>query len=138
MNKILPLSLAVSGAIVILSGIIIFHFLVIAGIVPFGIVWGGNLADKTQLYTMEAVSIAINAVMLFIILIYSGVIKLNMNQKIIMGAIWIMFGIFLLNTLGNLLAKNALETYIFTPLTLILSICCFRMATFKKQHQKLS
>jgi dolichol kinase len=87
---------------------------------------------------MEAISIAINSVMLFIILIYSGAVKLNINRKIIIGAIWLMFGIFLLNTLGNLMAKNSLETYIFTPLTMILSICCFRMAAFKNQQQKLS
>lgn len=134
MNKILPLSIAVYGAIVLLSCIIIFHILVIVGIIPFDIVWGGNLADRTQLYTMEAVSIAINFVMLFVILIYSGSVKLNINRKIIISAIWIMFGIFLLNTLGNLMAKNVLETYIFTPLTLILSIFCFRMAASRNQQ----
>ena len=138
MKKILPLSIAVSCAIIILSCIIIFHISVIAGIIPFDIVWGGNLSDKSQLYTMEAVSIAINAIMLFIILIYCGAIKININRKIIIGAIWFMFGLFLLNTLGNLMAKNVLETYIFTPLTLILSICCFRMAAFENQQQKFS
>ena len=138
MNKILPLSIAVSGAIIILSGIIIFHFLVIADIIPFNIAWGGNLADKAQLYTMETISIAINTLMLFIILIYCGAVKFDINRNVIIGAVWIMFGLFLLNTLGNLMAKNWLETYIFTPLTLILSIFCFRIAAFENRQKKRS
>jgi hypothetical protein len=138
MKKILPLSIAVSSTIIILSCIILFHFLVIAGLIPYTIVWGGNIADKSQLYTMEAVSISINAIMLFVVLAYCGAIKLTINRKIIYGAIWLMFGLFLLNTFGNLMAKNALETYIFTPLTLILSICCLRMATSKNRQQQLS
>ena len=40
-----------------------FHLLVLAGVIPFDIVWGGNLKDKTQLYLMEGVSIAINLLM---------------------------------------------------------------------------
>lgn len=138
MKNIFPLSIAVSGAIIILSGIIIFHFLVIAGIIPFNIAWGGNLSGKSQLYTMEAISIAINTLMLFIILIYCGAIKININRNVIIGAVWVMFGLFMLNTLGNLMAKNRLETYIFTPLTLILSIFCFRIAAFENRQKEPS
>jgi len=136
MKKIHPLSIAAYGIVVILSFIIIFHFLVIAGLIPFNIVWGGNLTDKAQFYTMEAVSIAVNILMLSIILIYCGVIKSSFNRKYIIGAIWFMFLIFLLNTVGNLMAKNSLETYIFTPLTLMLSIFCFRIAYFEHEQKK--
>lgn len=132
MKKILPLATAVYGSAAILSCVVVFHFLVIAGIVPFHIVWGGNLANKTQLYTLEAISIAVNALMLLILLIFAGVVKLNVNRKIITGAVWIMGALFLLNTVGNLLAKNSLETYIFTPLTIILSVFCFRIAAFDR------
>ena len=134
-KKILPLSIAVYGTIIILSCIVIFHLLVMAGIIPFNIVWGGNLTDKTELYTMEAISVALNVLMLLTILIYSRAVKLNINRKIITGTIWFMFGLFLFNTIGNLAAKNALETYIFTPLTLVLSVFCFRMAAFDPQEK---
>src|SRR5215218_8008349 len=122
MKKLLPLQIAVYGVLGILSFIIVFHLLVIVGLIPFDIIWGGNISEKTEMYTMEAISIAVNMVMLFIVSVYSGIIKLNINHKLIIGAVWVMFVFFLLNTLGNLLAKTTIETYIFTPLTCILSI----------------
>jgi hypothetical protein len=127
--------MAAYGIVFILSGTILFHLLVIAGIIPFNMVWGGNLTNKAQFYTMEAISIALNMVMLTIMLIYCGVLKIRVNRKIIIGAIWFMFLLFLLNTFGNLLAKTSLETYLFTPLTLILSIFCLRIATFEYQQK---
>lgn len=136
MKKILPLNITVYGIVIILSCTIIFHLLVIAEIVPSSIIWGGNLTNQTQLYTMEAVSIAINVVMLFIILIYCEIIKSRINRSFIIGAIWVMFLLFFLNTLGNLVAKSSLETYIFTPFTLMLSIFCFRIAAFEHQQKK--
>ena len=134
--KKIPIRLAVNGIIIALFCTIVFHLLVLAGVIPFDIVWGGNLKDKTQLYLMEGVSIAINLLMLFIILGYSGAIKLPTNQKFLNGAIWFMAVLFLLNTLGNLVAKNSLETYLFTPLTFILSLLCFRIAAFKDHYTK--
>ena len=53
-------------------------------------------------------------------------------------ALSIGFVLFFLNTLGNLTAKNVLETYIFTPLTLLLSIFCFRIAVFERQQKNSS
>lgn len=131
MRKILPLSIAVNGIISIISLTILFHALVIAGVIPINIVWGGNLTDKTQLYTMEAVSIALNGMMLFIILSYSGAVRPRINRKFIIGAIWFMFLLFLLNTVGNLLAKSSTETYIFTPVTFLLAVFCLRIAAFE-------
>jgi len=136
MKKILPLPFAVNSIVIILSAVILFHFLVVAGIIPSDIVWGGNTANKSELYTMEAVSIALNCFMLSVILVYAGIIKLAVNRKIIIGFIWIMFLLFLLNTVGNLLAKNSLETYIFTPVTFILSIFCLRIATAELTRTK--
>ena len=132
MKKVFPLKIATWGTIVILSCIILFHFLVLAGAIPSDIVWGGNLVDKSQLYTMEAISILVNSVMLFTILIFCRIVKLNVSRRIIIAAIWFMFGLFLLNTLGNLMAKNSLETYIFTPLTFLLSVFCFRIAAYEQ------
>ncbi len=131
MKKILSLNIAVTGTIIIISCVIVFHLLVLAGFIPSNIVWGGNLADKQQLYTMEIVSIAINVLMLFVILVYSGVVIAAINRKIIIGVIWLMFGLFLLNTVGNLLAKNSLETHIFTPITFVLSLFCLRIGVYE-------
>src|SRR5688572_28033046 len=138
MKKVLPLGVAVYGLVILLSATILFHFLVMAGIVPFTIVWGGNLATVTQFYTMEAISVAINAIMLVIILVYCNVVKLGIPRKAIIGAIWALALLFFLNTLGNLMAKNVLESHILTPLTSLLSILSFRIAVFERPQKKLS
>lgn len=133
MKKILPVQVAVRGTLVILSLVILFHILVIAGVVPPDIVWGGNLADQKQLYLMEAVSVIVNGIMLFVILSYAGIVRTGISPKFLVGTIWVMFVLFVLNTIGNLLAKQSLETYLFTPLTMLLAVFCFRMATFDRR-----
>ena len=130
MMKLIPLKVATNGILVILSLIIIFHLLVISGIIPFDIVWGGNIADKKQLWLMESISIIITFIMLLFALAYSGIIRIKLHPTAIKIGFWLMFVFVLLNTLGNILSKNSLETYIFTPLTLLLSLFCFRIAAY--------
>ena len=130
LSKLLPLNAAITGLLIILSLTIIFHLFVLGGIIPFEIVWGGNIPDEASLWMMETISIAINCIMLLFVLAYAGAIKIKMGTTVAKIGFWIMFLIFLLNSLGNLLAKDTLETYIFTPITLLLSLFCFRIAAF--------
>jgi len=128
--KLLPLKVATNGTLVILSLIIIFHLLVISSIIPFDIVWGGNIADKNKLWIMESISITINFILLLFVLAYSDIIKIKLHPTVVKVGFWLMFVLFLLNTLGNILSKNSLEACIFTPLTLLLSLFCFRIAVY--------
>ncbi len=136
MQKFLPLRVAVQGTLLILSATILFHFCVMAGLVPPDIVWGGNATDGGNLYVMEGVSIVLNGVMLMAVLSYAGFLKTPISPKWLRVAIWAMTVLFTLNTIGNLLAKNRLETYIFTPLTFLLALFCLRMAAAFKGQRK--
>jgi hypothetical protein len=98
------------------------------GIIPFEIVWGGRLTDSAQMIQFEIVSITLNLVMLVTVAIRSEHLNVNINKKIITVALWIMVGLFLLNTIGNLLSSNALEKILFTPLTILLAILSWRLA----------
>jgi hypothetical protein len=129
MKTLVPLRIATAGIITILSLSIIFHLLVISGIIPFNLVWGGNIADKGELWLMESISIAVNLIMLLFVGSYSGVISYKISPTVARTGFWMMFILFLLNTLGNILSTNPLETYIFTPLTILLSLFCLRIAT---------
>jgi hypothetical protein len=115
--------------------IIVFHFLVISGVIPSGIVWGGNIADKKELWRMELISIVANVVMLLFVCAYAGLLKVKLRTTAVKVGFWIMFALFMLNTLGNILSKNPLETYIVMPLTLLLSLFCFRIAAFDTKEQ---
>ncbi len=101
------------GMILIFILTIIFHFLVLMKVIDYTIVWGGGMKTIEEMYLMESISLFINIVFLIVILIKTELLKYRIPAKIISIAIWIMFFLFLLNTLGNLISKSTLETMIF-------------------------
>jgi hypothetical protein len=111
--------------------IVIFHFLVIFGIVPFQNVWGGRLKTQEEMLKFEAFSIVLNLIFIAVVLVKAGFWKVKISPKIISLLLWIMTILFALNTIGNLFAVNNLEKYIATPITFILSILCFILAREK-------
>ena len=113
--------LAHIGLIIVLSLFDVFHILVLTGIIPYTMIWGGRLHDINEMYRMETVSVILNTYFLVIILIDAGLLKLNWPAKLIRYSIIGMALLFLLNTLGNLFSENRLETLLFTPITLVLA-----------------
>lgn len=113
--------------------IIIFHFLVLFGFIKSNIVWWWNIQTKQQIYILETVSIFVNLLILGAFLINFWYLTQNkIAKKISKISIWIIFIIFSLNTLWNLFSKNEFEKLFFTPITFILAIISFYLAT-KKQ-----
>jgi hypothetical protein len=127
-KKLFSEQLAIYGLLVSLSMIIGFHFLVITGIIPFQIVWGGRLQNFSQMVLFETVSISLNLVMIAIVARYANFLKWRVNQAFIRIGLWAMFALFLINTIGNLFSMNELEKIIFTPVTLMLSFFSLRLA----------
>ncbi len=69
--------------------------------------------------------------MLLVVGVYAKIIKVRINQTLLKVLLWLMFAMFALNTIGNLLSKNLTEALIFTPLTLLLALFSFRLAVEK-------
>jgi hypothetical protein len=133
MNNLLTKQIATQGILILLSLFILFHALIITGVVPFDMVWGGRLKNHSQMLSFETISIAANLIMLAVVGIYAGIIKVKINPGIIAGAFWLMFGLFSFNTIGNLLSNNQLEKVLFTPVTVLLAIFSLRLAVDYKQ-----
>ncbi len=133
MIRLISESLASRGLMVLFALIILFHLLVLVQVIPFQMVWGGRLNSVSEMYTFETVSIALNLVMLAVVFVRSGVMSLAVNPRVIQVLLWVMAALFILNTLGNLLSINEAEKLIFTPITLMLSIFCIRLALVAKQ-----
>ncbi|WP_224995524.1 hypothetical protein [Cesiribacter sp. SM1] len=133
MNSPLTRQIATSGILIILSLIVVFHLLVMLGIIPFEIVWGGRLKDASQMLVFEAVSVVLNLLMLAVVGTHAGILKVKLNRMVIKTALWAMFLLFLLNTVGNLFSNNELEKMLFTPLTLLLSLFSLRLALSKEE-----
>jgi hypothetical protein len=124
---------SILGLMSIFSLGILFHLLVIIGIVPSHIVWGGRATSADELMRLEIVSISLNALFLVFTLILNGNIKVRMKPLFAKILLWLMSILFILNTIGNLLAKSSIETIIFTPVTLLSSVFCLYLAfNFKK------
>jgi len=111
-----------------LSCVVLFHFLVLSGAIPFSVVWGGRLESASQMYYFEAVSITINLVVIAIVSIRAGYIKLFMFKRTITFLLLVLVILFALNTVGNVFSNSTLEKILFTPITLICSVLCLRLA----------
>jgi hypothetical protein len=131
MNKITE-KFAAHCIILILSLVVVFHLLVLMNVIPYNIVWGGRLKDRAELFQFEMISIAANLLMLLVVLVKAKILKVALHPKLLTVALWLMFALFILNTVGNLLSVNEWEKIVFTPLTLILALLCLKLALSRK------
>jgi hypothetical protein len=131
LKKVISQRVASLGLLILFLLVIIFHILVLVQIIPYQIVGGGRLENVTQMIRFESISVALNLFMLTLVAIKSGYLKWRLDRRWIQIGLWIMVALFSLNTVGNLLAINDLERWIFTPLTLLLAVFSLRLAIEK-------
>ena len=124
MNPVLIGNLLLS----LLGLLFIFHLLVIAGIVPYTIVWAGKIQNRQQMLRMEAVSLIVLLVAVTLVLLRMGYLQWVENPLALQIGMWLLFAFFSLNTLGNLTAKSPFEKYGFGSLTLLMAGCCLVLA----------
>ncbi|TGL35276.1 hypothetical protein EHQ52_12470 [Leptospira koniambonensis] len=123
-KKILIRKFAAGLLLLFFSCSLIFHTIIISGAVPFSIVWGGRLETWEQMIVFESISILLNSLFLIVIALDSRYIKFRIPRRVVRIAIWIMAAVFSLNTIGNIFSLNSTETVIFTPVTLVIALCC--------------
>ena len=104
---------------------VLFHLLVLTGVIPFSGVWGGRLETVQDMYRFETVSILINILVLFVLIQKRKNLLEGSPNKVINVVLWIFMGLFLLNTVGNLFAESVVEKVLATPLTLIISVLIY-------------
>ena len=110
------------GLLILLSLFLLLHFSILIKIIPYNLVWGGRLKSHKEMYRFEIFSILINSLFVIVILVQGHFLTIDIPKKIITYALWLMTGLFLLNTLGNVTSKNKLEQRLFTPITILLAI----------------
>ncbi len=129
MKKLVSAKLAGNILLLALGALAVFHVLVLLGIVPPDIVWGGQAAATPEnLFALEIVALIVT--ILFVVLI---AMKLNYFgggkfRRAVNIGIWILFAYLVLNTLGNLASGVTLEKLLFTPITIILALLALRLA----------
>jgi len=106
--------------IAILAIVIAFHISISVKLIPYDITWGGRIKSDNEMYVFESISILINVLVIFALLLKGNYIKLNINAKIVNAVLWFFFMVFILNTIGNLFAATVFEK-LFSILTLLLA-----------------
>jgi uncharacterized membrane protein len=118
--------------------IIFFHLSIILKIVPYEISWGGRLKTDAEMYIFETISILINLFLCAILLIKGEYIREFISMKIINITLWIFLVLFVLNTIGNILAKTNFEKFFtlwtLTSVILIWIILCEKKCYRLKKH----
>ena len=128
MESLLNPNLAGNILLILLALLVVFHLLVIAGIIPYNIVWAGKINNRTQLLRMESISLVVLALASILVALRMEYLTFLNYPSVINGGMWVLFAFFLLNTLGNLTAKSPIEKYGFGTLTLLMSLCCLVLA----------
>ncbi|MBA4054122.1 MAG: hypothetical protein C0490_05370, partial [Marivirga sp.] len=93
----------------LLTLVIIFHFAVVLHIIPYSIVWAGKLNTVDEMYAFESVSISINILLVMLLLLKENYLRHRISDQIINAVLWLFFALFVLNTVGNLLAETMFE-----------------------------
>ena len=73
--KKIDIKLAAGIVMALLSVIVVFHLLVLSGVIPYNIVWGGRLESAAQMYVLETVSLAVILAVILVVAIKGGYIK---------------------------------------------------------------
>jgi VIT1/CCC1 family predicted Fe2+/Mn2+ transporter len=89
--------------------VLLFHILVVAGALPADIAWGGRVVSEREVLLLEAVSICVNAFLIWTLLQKGRYVRAMFGDRVVRAILWGFFALFLLNSVGNLFAETSFE-----------------------------
>jgi len=108
------------------------HLLILLGVVPAGIVWGGQIGASTErLFTLEIIALVLTLLFMGIVAVKMEYVRAGGFRKVANVGVWVIFAYLVLNTVGNLVSGVSLENLIFAPVTVFLAVCAWRLAIEK-------
>ncbi|MED0670377.1 hypothetical protein P4S95_09120 [Aneurinibacillus aneurinilyticus] len=131
MKKLISIRLASNIIIAINAIAILMHVLILLKIVPYDFVWGGRLKSEADVIIFESISLVVQILFILIIAVKAGYVFKGKFKRTLNVGIWVMFGLMVFNTIGNLASNSGLETMVMTPLTSVLALLVFRLAIEK-------
>jgi hypothetical protein len=132
MNKLISMKLAGSLLLGSLGLLAVFHLLVLLGVIPADIVWGGAIQNSTtSLFPLEMISLLVTLLFAVVIAAKAGYIKVFRFQTAVNIGVWVVFAILLLSMLANFASGVAFENLVFAPIAVVLAFCAYRLASGK-------
>lgn len=89
--------------------------LAITETIPMRYVWGGRLESRSQLILMEAVTLLVNATIVWFVGMRAGYMRQKISQHKLKIAMLLLSVMMLLNTIGNIAAKTNTEKLFAIP-----------------------
>ncbi len=130
MKKLISVKLAGNLLLIFLGLLLVFHILVLLGIIPASVIWGGQ-ANSTNLVVLESIALVVTVLFLIIVAAKLGYILSGKFSGAVTVGLWIIFAYLILNTLGNLASGVSAENLVFAPLTLLVAFFALRLAIEK-------
>ncbi len=132
MKRLISAKVAGNILLVAMGLLLPFHILVLLGVIPADIVWGGMIQGaQANLITLETIALVVTLLFMLIIAAKTGYVQAGKLSGVINIGVWFIFVFLLLNTLGNLASGVSFENLVFAPITIILAICACRLAIEK-------
>jgi hypothetical protein len=126
-NKI-NFKFAIWASLLILAFLVIYHILILVGVIPYEYVWGGQIETRGQMLLGVIWSIGLNLFMIMIVANKGKIIKPFLPSKVTRGFTLLFLFMMLFNTIANLFAMSSIETAFFTPISFLLFVFFSRMA----------
>ena len=131
MRRLIHFRTAATWAFRLFLMLAVFHLVVVVGILAFDhepvyLLWGGRV-EPGQLLKFELFALIVNAACIGLVLLASGRIGSGTAQRIGRWLMWPLVVLFILNTVGNLLATSWFER-IMAAVTVLLALLCLRLA----------
>jgi hypothetical protein len=131
-KKLVSARLAGNLLLVALGIVLVFHILVLFGVLPADIVWGGRIQGVPEnLLVLETIALLVTVLFMLIIAAKSGYIQAGKLSGVVNIGVWLIFAFLILNTLGNLASGVSFENLIAAPITILLALCALRLAVEK-------
>ncbi len=126
----LDFKLAANILLAIMALFELMHVLILVGIVPSSIVWGGRMdASGSSVVLLEGIAFVVMLLFMLIVAIKAGYIKAGkILKRIVDITVWVLFVYFLLNTVGNFASHSFVEQWVFSPVTIIMAVLTLRLA----------
>lgn len=116
-------------ALFLLATSALLHSMVIVGLVPARIVWGGRTSSRSRVRVLETVSMTANLLALWLVSMEAGYTERRLSDRTLRACLRGFAALFALNTVGNLLSTSRVERVLFTPITLLLAYLFSRLAS---------
>ena len=96
--------------------------------------WGGTQTELTPAFRVASLAtVVILAFFTYVIRRRAGLVGDKTPGRGIKILSWLITAFMVLNTLGNLTSQSMGEKLLFTPITLILVVCCFVVSISKTE-----